>query len=130
MNVRNFIAAAITGLSAFAVQGFAQASDCTWQATRKISIDTITITVKGVCQEPTPGYTLTLDPVTLQKPDPSTLTLVLAVVAPTGIEPQHVVKVPVEYSQTFVIPRPVPTKVTVWDNATTINVADQVNHRD
>jgi len=99
-------------------------SDCTWQATiTPEGIDTLRLTVKGVCQEPTPGYKLTLDRVNLPQPDPSTLTLVLDVVAPTGIEPQHVTPTPVEYQQVFIIggPKP-PTKVTVWDTATTINV--------
>jgi hypothetical protein len=129
MNVRIFITAAMAGLFVFSSQEFAQASDCTWQATRTRppdAIDVLVLTVKGVCQEPTPGYKLTLDPVDLPQPDASTLTLVLNVVAPTGIEPDHVTPTAVEYTRTFVIPRPVPTKVTVWDTATTINVADQV----
>jgi hypothetical protein len=122
MNARNYITAAMTGLFVFASQGFAQASDCKWQATGTTSLDTVDITVKGVCQEPTPGYKLTLDQVNLPQPDASTLTLVLDVVAPTGNEPQHVTETTVEYHQTFVIPRPIPTKVTVWDTATTITV--------
>jgi hypothetical protein len=125
MNVRNYITAAITGSFVFASQGFAQASDCKWQATiappPQLS-DFLILTVKGVCQEPTPGYELTLDRVNLPKSDASTLTLVLDVVAPTGIEPQIVTSTPVEYRQVVIVPRPAPTKVTVWDAATTINV--------
>jgi hypothetical protein len=125
MNVRKYIAAALGGLSIFVSQGFAQASDCKWQATiappPQLS-DFLILTVKGVCQEPTPGYMLTLDRVNLPQTDTSVLTLVLDVVAPTGIEPQIVTPTPVEYRQVVIVPRPAPTKVMVWDTATTINV--------
>jgi hypothetical protein len=106
MNVRIFITAAMTGLFVFSSQEFVQASDYTWQATRTRppdAIDVLVLTVKGVCEEPTPGYKLTLDPVNLPQPDASMLTLVLNVAAPTGIEPDHVTPTTVEYSRTFVI---------------------------
>jgi hypothetical protein len=96
---------------------------CKWTATSTHGIDTVSLTVKGVCQEPTPGYKLTLVRVDLPGSDPSTLTLVLSVVAPTGIEPQHVTPTPVEYQQTFVIPKDhVPTKVTVFEAAATVQI--------
>lgn len=125
MIVRKYITAAMTGLLAFFLQSFAQASDCKWQATiapPPQPSDFLILTVTGVCQEPTPGYMLTLDSVSLPQTDASTLTLVLVVVAPTGIEPQIVTSTPVEYRQVVIVPRPAPTKVTVWDTATTINV--------
>ena len=125
MNVRKYIAAAMAGFFVFASQGFAQASDCKWQATiappQPLS-DFLILTVKGVCQEPTPGYKLTLDRVNLPQTGASVLTLVLDVVAPTGIEPDIVTPTPVEYRQVVIVPRPAPTKVMVWDTATTINV--------
>jgi hypothetical protein len=125
MNARNYITAAMTGLCVFASQGFAQASDCKWQATiappPQLS-DFLILTVKGVCQEPTPGYMLTLNSVNVPGTDASTLTLVLDVVAPTTIENQIVTPTPVEYRQVVIIPRPAPTKVTVLEAATTINV--------
>lgn len=97
-------------------------SDCQWTATTTHGIDTVSLTVKGVCQEPTPGYKLTLTEVNLPGSEPSTLMLVLTVVAPTGIEPQHVTPTPVEYEQTFVVPRPVPTKVVIFEAAATVNI--------
>ena len=63
---------------------------CQWTATTTFGIDTVNLTVTGVCQEPTPGYKLTLSRVDVPGSDPDTLLLVLTVVAPTGIEPQHV----------------------------------------
>jgi hypothetical protein len=125
MNVQNYITPAMTGLFVFVSQGLAQASDCKWEATiatpPQLS-DFLTLTVKGVCQEPTPGYMLTLDRVNLPQTDASTLTLVLDVVAPKGIEPQHVTPTPVEYRQVFVLPRPIPTKVAIFETTATINV--------
>jgi hypothetical protein len=99
---------------------------CQWTATTTHGIDTVTLAVKGVCQEPTPGYKLTLTRVDLPGSDPATLNLVLSVVAPTGIEPQHVTPTPVDYQQTFVIPKDhVPTKVTVFEAAATVQVNAQ-----
>jgi hypothetical protein len=99
---------------------------CQWAATTKHGIDTVKLTVTGVCQEPTPGYKLTLTHVDLPGSDPATLTLVLSVVAPTGIEPQHVTPTPVEYQQTFVIPKDhVPVKVTIFEAAATVQVNAQ-----
>jgi hypothetical protein len=123
MNVRKYVTAAMTGL--FVSHGIAQASDCKWQATiappPQLS-DFLTLTVKGVCQEPTPGYMLTLNRVNLTQTDASTLTLVLDVVAPTGIEPQIATPTPVEYRQAVVRPMAAPSKVIVWETAATIDV--------
>src|SRR5712691_6473900 len=96
---------------------------CTWTATTTHGIDTVKLTVQGVCQEPTPGYKLTLTHVNVPGSDPDTLLLMLTVVAPTCIEPQHVTPTPVEYDQTFVLPvAHAPSKVTIFEAATTINV--------
>jgi hypothetical protein len=123
MNVGKCITTAMTGL--FVSQGLAQASDCKWQATiappPQMS-DFLTLSVKGMCQEPTPGYRLTLNRVNLTQTDPSTLILVLDAVAPTGIEPQITTPTPVEYRQAVVRPMAAPTKVIVWETAATISV--------
>jgi hypothetical protein len=96
---------------------------CRWTATTTHGIDTVRLTVKGVCQEPTPGYKLTLTHVTVPGTDPSTLLLVLTVVPPNGIEPQHVTPTPVEYDQTFVLPvGHAPSKVSIFEAATTVIV--------
>jgi hypothetical protein len=77
-----------------------------------------------VCQEPTPGYKLTLTPVTVPGSAPDTLVLLLTVVPPTGIEPQHVTPTPVAYEHTFVLPGAhAPSKVTIVEAATTLHVA-------
>lgn len=103
--------------------GMRRADACQWTATTTHGIDTVNLTVRGVCQEPTPGYKLTLTRLDLPNTDPSTLMLVLTVVAPTGIEPQHVTPTPVEYQQTFVLPKDrFPKKVTVFEAATTVDV--------
>ena len=78
--------------------------------------------VKGVCQEPTPGYKLTLSQVDVPGSDPDTLLLVLTVVPPTGIEPQHVTPTTVEYKHTFVVPQKHPSKVTIFEAAKTVQV--------
>ena len=99
------------------------ADACKWTATTTHGIDTVKLTVKGVCQEPTPGYKLTLTHVDVSGSDPATLLLMLAVEAPTGIEPQHVTPTEVEYEQTFVLPAAhVPSKVTIFEAATTVNI--------
>jgi hypothetical protein len=96
---------------------------CKWSATTTHGIDTVKLTVNGVCQEPTPGYKLTLTQVAVPGSDPATLLLALTVVPPTGIEPQHVAATPVEYDQTFVLPPAhVPSKVTILEAATAVNV--------
>ena len=96
---------------------------CKWTATTTHGIDTVRLTVKGVCQEPTPGYQLTLTHVNVPGTDPATLLLMLTVVPPTGVEPQHVTPTPVEYDQTFVIPAAhAPSKVTIFEAATTVDV--------
>ncbi|WOJ90711.1 hypothetical protein RZS28_05315 [Methylocapsa polymorpha] len=138
MQRREFITVAVgaAATAASTSQAFAQAGGekesyekrhadaCKWTATSTHGIDAVTLTVKGVCQEPTPGYKLTLVRVELPGTDPSTLALVLSVVAPTGIEPQHVTPTPVEYQQTFVIPKDhVPTKVTIFEAATTVQIS-------
>jgi hypothetical protein len=95
-------------------------TECEWTATRTQGVDSVRLTVKGVCQEPTPGFKLTLNRVDLPGSDSSTLTLVLTAVAPTGIEPQHVTPTPVEYQQAFVLPKDhAPTKVTIFEAAAT-----------
>jgi hypothetical protein len=97
--------------------------ECKWAATTTHGIDTVKLTVKGVCQEPTPGFKLTLTHVDVPGTDPATLLLMLTVTAPTGIEPQHVTPTPVEYDHTFVLPvAHVPSKVTIFEAATTVNV--------
>jgi hypothetical protein len=83
----------------------------------------VDLTVKGVCQEPTPGFKLTLTRLDLPGSDPTVLMLVLTVVAPTGIEPQHVTPTPVEYHQRFVIPKDrIPKEVTIFERAATVDV--------
>ena len=94
-----------------------------WTATATTEVDTVRLAVHGVLQEPTPGYTLALTRVTAAGGDPATLLLHLTVKAPTGIEPQHVVQAPVDYAQTFVIPRDhVPTQVVILTGAATVAV--------
>jgi hypothetical protein len=96
---------------------------CQWTATTTHGIDTVDLTVKGVCQEPTPGFKLTLTRFDVPSSDASNLILVLTVVPPTGIEPQHVTPTSVEYHQRFVIPRDhVPKKVTIFEAATTVDI--------
>ena len=80
------------------------------------------LTVKGVCQEPTPGYKLALNQVSIPGGHHETLFLALTVTPPTGIEPQHVTPTPVEFDETFVLQRPVPTKVTIFEPAVTLTV--------
>ena len=98
-------------------------ADCQWAATTTVGLDTVKLTVKGVCQEPTPGFKLTLTRLDVPGSDPDTLLLVLTVVPPTGIEPQHVTPTTVEYEQTFVLPRKHPSKVTIFEATTTIPVS-------
>ena len=102
--------------------GMRRPDACQWTATTTHGIDTVDLTVKGVCQEPTPGFKLTLTRLNVSGSDPDTLLLVLTVVPPTGIEPQHVTPTTVEYEQTFVLPQPRPSKVTIFEAATTIPV--------
>ena len=97
-------------------------ADCQWTATTTVGFDTVKLTVTGVCQEPTPGFKLTLTRLDVPGSDPDTLLLVLTVVPPAGIEPQHVTPTTVEYEQTFVLPRKGPSKVTIFEAATTIPV--------
>ena len=98
-------------------------ADCQWTATTTVGLDTVKLTVKGVCQEPTPGFKLTLTRLDVPGSDPDTLLLVLTVVPPTGIEPQHVTPTTVEYEQTFVLPHKHPSKVTIFEAATTISIS-------
>jgi hypothetical protein len=98
-------------------------ADCQWAATTTVGLDTVKLTVKGVCQEPTPSFKLTLTRLDVPGSDPDTLLLVLTVVPPTGIEPQHVTPTTVEYEQTFVLPHTHPSKVTVFEAATTISIS-------
>jgi hypothetical protein len=141
MQRREFVAAvgAVAAVAA-ASRDFAQAAGggemesyekrrigaCQWTAAATRGVDTVRLTVKGVCQEATPGYKLTLTRVDSPGSDPSTMTLVLRVVAPTGIEPHHVASTTVEYQQTFVLPKDVvPTKVTVSQGAATVQIKVQ-----
>lgn len=97
--------------------------NCRWTATSTHGVDTVRVAVKGVCQEPTPGYKLSLTRVNAPGSDPATLTLALTVVAPTGIEPQHVTPTAVEYDHTFIIPKDhVPSRVTVLEAAATLDI--------
>jgi hypothetical protein len=98
-------------------------SDCQWTATTiKNGLDTVRLTVKGVCQAPTPGYKLTLTRLNVAGSDPDTLLLVLTVVPPTGIEPDHVTRTPVEYHETFLVTIRHPSKVTIFEAAETIEI--------
>ncbi|MBV9849171.1 MAG: hypothetical protein JO250_05725 [Armatimonadetes bacterium] len=104
-------------------QAPAQQAGCQWTATSTHGVDTVTIHVHGVCQEPTPGYKLSLTRVEPQGADPATLLLYLQVIAPTGIEPQHVVDQPVDYTHTFVIPKDhVPSRVVILTGGQAIPV--------
>jgi hypothetical protein len=86
---------------------------CNWTAITTFGLDTV-LTVKGICEEPTPGYKLSLKRVDLQEGDPNALYLVLRATAPAGIEPQVVTPTPVEYTQAFVVPRQhVPKRVNI-----------------
>jgi hypothetical protein len=82
MQLRKFITAAAIALAA---QVFAQAAggkekesyetrrtECEWTATTTHGVDSVRLMVKGVCQEPTPGYKLALTHVELPGGDPST----------------------------------------------------------
>jgi hypothetical protein len=96
---------------------------CKWTATTTHGIDTVRLSVHGVCQEPTPGFKLTLSRANVPGSDPADLLLNLTVVAPTGIEPQIVTATPVDYEQTFVIPKDrAPSRVTIFEAASTIDV--------
>ena len=97
-------------------------SGCKWTATNTFGIDFVKLTVKGACQEPTPGYGLKLTRLDVAGGNPDTLSLVLTVVPPTGIEPQHVATATVEYDQTFVLPHKHPSKVTIFEAAKTLEV--------
>ena len=99
MQLRSLISAAAGTAAAIslATQVFAQAAggkekesyetriesrctECEWTAARTQGVDAVRLTVKGICQEPTPGFKLTLTHVDLPGSDPSTLTLVLTAV--------------------------------------------------
>ena len=100
-----------------------QKSNCEWTATTTHGVDTVQLHVKGVCQEPTPGYTLTLEPAAPQGINPEILLLQLTVKAPTGIVPQHVTPTPVEYTHTYVVPNArIPKQVTIVPDGPTLDV--------
>lgn len=61
-----------------------RAAACQWTATTTHSIDSVKLTVRGMCEQPRPGYKFTLSHVDLPGTDPSTLTLVLIVVTLNG----------------------------------------------
>jgi hypothetical protein len=58
---------------------YTRRADCQWAATTTVGLDTVKLTVKGVCQEPTPGFRLTLTRLDVPGSDPDTLLLVLTV---------------------------------------------------
>jgi len=106
--------------------GMRHPDPCRWTAGTTHGVDTVDITVKGVCQEPTPGFKLTLTRLDLPGSDPSTLLLVLTVVPPIGIEPQHVTPTSVKYHQRFALPKDqVPKKITIFEAATMVDVNAQ-----
>jgi hypothetical protein len=111
-----------TNLRGTEMPEYTRSADCQWTATTTVGLDTVKLTVKGVCQEPTPGFKLTLTRLDVPASDPDTLLLVLTVVPPTGIEPQHVTPTTVEYEQTFVLPQKRPSKVTIFEAGTTIPI--------
>jgi hypothetical protein len=57
------------------------------------------LTIHGEVETPTPGYKLHLTKAHPQGINPETLLLTLHRTAPTGIEPQHVVTVPVSFTE-------------------------------
>jgi hypothetical protein len=93
---------------------------CRRRAACGFGLDTVNLTVTGVCQEPTPGFKLTLSRVDVLGSDPDTLLLVLTVVPPTGIEPQHVTPTTVEFKQTF--HKNIRRKSPSFEAATTVQV--------
>ena len=101
-------------------------ADCRWTSSEKYGVDTVTLTVRGICEQPTPGYVLTLTPVALPHGDPSTLSLALEVVPPTGIRPPHLTPTTVEYIHAYVVPfEAAPTKVNIFELAETLGVSMQ-----
>ena len=94
-----------------------------WTATTTHGIDTVRLSVHGVLREPTPGFVLALTRLTAAGGDPAALLLHLTVTPPTGIEPQHVTPTPVDFTQTFVIPKDhVPTRVVILADDATVAV--------
>jgi hypothetical protein len=75
--------------------------------------------VRGECTFPTPGFKVTLKKAVPQGINPTILILEKIVVKPTGIEPQIVTTIPVEYEETTdqptkeVVIMPDDTKITV-----------------
>jgi hypothetical protein len=140
MQFRTFItAAAGTAVAvALATQVFAQAAggkekesyetrtrstECEWTATTTHGVDTVRLRRFGNPPPESKIRPVGITHVELPGGDPSTLTLVLTAVAPTGIEPQHVTPTPVEYQQTFVLPKDrAPAKVTIFEAAATVQV--------
>jgi len=57
------------------------------------------LTVRGECTFPTPGFKVSLKVKEPQGINPAILLLEKTVVAPTGIEPQHVTTIPVCFEE-------------------------------
>lgn len=79
------------------------------------------LTVRGAVETPTPGYTVTLTEAVPQGINPVILLLRLELTPPTGIVPQHVVTVPVEYEKETDFKY---TQVTILPNGPTVDVEE------
>jgi hypothetical protein len=100
-----------------------QKQNCEWTATTTHGVDTVQLHVKGVCQEPTPGYTLTLVPAEPQGINPEILLLQLTETPPSGMATQVITPTPVEYTRSYVIPGArVPKQVTILPGGPTLDV--------
>jgi hypothetical protein len=73
----------------------APAATATWSAT----LHAHDLKVRGELTFPTPGYKVTLKKKHPQGINPSVLLLEKTVVPPTGIEPDHVVQMPVDFEE-------------------------------
>ena len=97
-----------------------------WKAVTTHGVDTVQLVVSGICQEPTPGYKLTLTRHEPQGINSNILLLNLAVQPPSGIEPDHVTPTPVEFKETLVMPHGhIPKQVTILPEGITIEVHAQ-----
>ncbi|MDQ2688040.1 MAG: hypothetical protein M3Y28_09265 [Armatimonadota bacterium] len=77
--------------------------------------------VTGAVMTPTPGYTVTLTEAHPQGINPFILLLRLELTPPTGIVPQHVVTVPVEYEKETDFKY---TQVSILPDGPTVDVED------
>ena len=97
-------------------------SSCEWMVTTSFEADIVNLTVKGIYQEPSPGYELYLEPVESQDSAHEVLVLTLTTVAPTEIEPEVITPTPVEYSRTYRLSSgKLPTKVTILPDRVTLD---------